>query len=79
MYSRESMVGVMITVLFGLQSLVVPFAADTTWGNSRRLGESHRAGLRAMGLGSHPRWVRIVPHQLTFEQASQLKLKKRGF
>lgn len=52
MYSRESMVGVMATVLFELQSLVVPFAADMTWGSTGRPDELHHAGLRAMDLGS---------------------------
>lgn len=52
MYRRESMVGVITTVLFELQSLVVPFAADTTWGSTGSHGEPHHTGLKATDLSS---------------------------
>lgn len=52
MYSRESMVGVITTVLFELQSLVVPFAADMTWESTGRLNEPQRAGPTAVDVSS---------------------------
>lgn len=42
MYSRESMVGVTATVLFGLQSLVVAFAVDMTWASTGGLDEPYQ-------------------------------------
>lgn len=44
--------GVITTVLFELQSLVVPFAADTTWGSTESPGEPHHTGLKATDLSS---------------------------
>lgn len=46
--------GVRATVRFEWQSVVVPLAADTTWGGRGMLREPHR-GLTAADLGSPPR------------------------